>query len=357
MIDNVKRGGSFLRFVAVVLLCLIVWKAKLAPWGSFQKDYCGPGKTGALKGLFVLAVFLSHMRPYVSVSQEERIAFSAVIYLGQRMVAPFLFYSGYGVMESIKKKGFDYVRAMPVQRVLKTMLHFDLALLLFLPVRYIVGKTVTLPQLLLSLVGLRSIGNSNWYVFVILLLYVITAFSFALCRKHVYLGAALAGLLAMVSVVIMSRYCELYWHDTLLCYVLGMWFSILRKPLEKLLLHNDITWCAGFAAALLAYFEIQDRIYRYSFGPHLYALAFMVVLVMVSAKLSLDNGFLRFLGKYTFWIYILQRLPMILLAHFGFWTEQPAVFFLISFPVTCLLAVVFDAAVTRLDKLLFRKRS
>lgn len=346
-----------MRLVAVVLLCLTIWKAKLAPWGSFQKDYCGPGKTGALKGLFVLAVFLSHMRPYVSVSQEERIAFSAVIYLGQRMVAPFLFYSGYGVMESIKKKGFAYVRAMPVHRVLKTMLHFDLALLLFLPVRYIVGKSVTLPQLLLSLVGLRSIGNSNWYVFVILLLYVITAVSFALFRKNVYLGAALASVLAVGAVCVLSCFFDLYWHDTLLCYMLGMWFSLLRKPLEKLLLHNDITWCAGLAAGLLVYLEIQDRIYLFPFGPHLYALAFMVVLVMVSAKLSLDNGFLRFLGKYTFWIYILQRLPMLLLSHFGLWTEQPAVFFLISFPVTCLLAVVFDAAVTRLDKLLFRKRS
>ena len=56
------------------------------------------------------------------------------------MVAPFLFWSGFGVMESIRRKGEAYVRALPVNRGLRTLIHFDCALLLFLLVRFIIRK-------------------------------------------------------------------------------------------------------------------------------------------------------------------------------------------------------------------------
>ena len=46
----------------------------------------------------------------------------------------FLFYSGYGVMESIRKKGEAYVVAMPRHRVAGTLINFDVAVLIFLVV-------------------------------------------------------------------------------------------------------------------------------------------------------------------------------------------------------------------------------
>lgn len=339
--------------IAIVFVILILYKGKIAKSGTFQEDYCAPGKTNALKGVFVLAVFLSHMQTYITIPKADQLPFTVVGLLGQLMVVPFLFYSGYGVMESIKKKGFSYVRRMPIQRLARTLLHFDLAVLLFLAVRYLTGEPVTLGQLLLALVGIKSIGNSNWYVFVILLVYGITALSFTVFRKNNYIAAALATLLGVLAVLAMSRLCKLYWHDTLLCYILGLWFSLLRKPLEKVFLRNDLIWLAWFLVAAVGLVFLWLQFQLFPFVPHLLSLVFAVFLVLFSAKVSLDNFFLQFLGKYTFWLYILQRLPMILMEHFGICTASPASFFLASFAVTCILAVAFDAVLQKLDRRLF----
>ena len=38
-------------------------------------------------------------------------------YMGQSIVSLFLFYSGYGIYEAIKRKGTAYIKAMPVKRM------------------------------------------------------------------------------------------------------------------------------------------------------------------------------------------------------------------------------------------------
>ena len=43
--------------------------------------------------------------------------------MGQLVVVMFLFYSGYGIGESYKKKGVNYVQQMPVHRILTTLLN------------------------------------------------------------------------------------------------------------------------------------------------------------------------------------------------------------------------------------------
>ena len=151
---------------AVILLAL--YGTKIAPWGAFHEDYHSPGKTNALKGIFVLFVFASHCQNYLDLSGWDVWAFWPVEYVGQQMVAPFLFWSGFGIMESIRRKGTAYVCGLPKNRCLKLLLHFDCALFLFLLVRFIIKKPVTVPQFLLSLICWESIGNSNWFVFVII---------------------------------------------------------------------------------------------------------------------------------------------------------------------------------------------
>ena len=80
--------------------------------------------TESIKGIFIIIVFYSHILPFL---EEAGVEYSPVLdipsntlihRIGQLMVVMFLFYSGYGVMESIMKKGNEYVRAIPVKRVL-----------------------------------------------------------------------------------------------------------------------------------------------------------------------------------------------------------------------------------------------
>ncbi len=71
-------------------------------------------QTTCINGIFVLFVFLSHFGQYETMPWN-----GVLLAIGQLMVAPFLFYSGYGIMEQIKRRGIVYIDSMPRKRTLK----------------------------------------------------------------------------------------------------------------------------------------------------------------------------------------------------------------------------------------------
>ena len=147
-------------------------------------------QTQAIKGFFVVTVFFSHFCSYVHFGAWYDSAIQVYCrFFGQLMVAPFLFYSGYGIFESVKKKGIEYVRALPKRRILKVLLHFDFAVLLFLLLDFVIGRPVSLSEFVLSLVAWQSIGNSNWFIFAIL-----CAYAFAYVGLSLFKGRLLPSL-------------------------------------------------------------------------------------------------------------------------------------------------------------------
>lgn len=136
-------------------------------------------KSSSIKGIFILLVFFSHFNSCVSFTSSFDTVYVRVISLiGQAMVAMFMFYSGYGVMESIRSKGMNYVHSMPKKRIFSTWIHFAFIVALYVLLTVAIGNEITLKQLLLSFIGWDSVGNSNWYIFDILCLYLM---SFVLC--------------------------------------------------------------------------------------------------------------------------------------------------------------------------------
>lgn len=168
---------------------------------KLNPDYLGREQCESVKGIFILLVFFSHFMGYVR--QTGGVAFDMP--LGQLIVTLFLFYSGYGVMESIRTKGAAYVREMPKRRILTTLLNFDIAVLAFIGVDLLLGQSLTAKQCLLSLVAWDSVGNSNWYIFVILLCYVAAWMTRDALKCHERVSGktpGLGGVVGMVSVMV-----------------------------------------------------------------------------------------------------------------------------------------------------------
>lgn len=339
--------------LTAAVILLVLYKVKLAPPGKFHEDYHSPKKTNALKGIFVLFVFASHGQNYLDLSGWDVLAFRPVDYVGQLMVAPFLFWSGFGIMESIRRKGTDYVRGLPKNRCLKTLLHFDCGVLLFLGVRLLIKKPVTLSKLLLAFLGWESIGNSNWFVFAIVLLYLITTASFLLIRRDPYAAAAGTTVLTVAAVAVLSFFKEAHWYNTMLCYCLGMWYSLLRKQVEAVVMRREAGYVFWLLMALAGFLTMRQLQYRVPFGMSLHGMFFMILLVFLSMKIAPDNRFLQYLGDYVFEIYILQRIPMRLMRSFRIARGMPVVFMLLSFAATCVLAYLFRKAMKKLDSKLF----
>lgn len=83
-------------------------------------------------------------------------------------------------MESIFKKGQAYVESFPRRRLLPTLLNFDVAVAAFLLLNVVLGIKHSKHDIILAFTGWTSLGNSNWYIFVILLCYLCTYIGFYL---------------------------------------------------------------------------------------------------------------------------------------------------------------------------------
>lgn len=302
-----------------ILAAMCCWHAKFCLKKGELSDYLSLEYSQAVKGFFILLVFFNHFNSYVTYTSGLDLAYRRIVgSFGQSMVTMFLFYSGFGVMESIRKKGIDYVRKMPWDRIARTWFNFSIAVLLFTGLALIRHVSFPLSQFLLSLTGWESMGNSNWYIFVILCLYLITYGVFRLLpsmgeTRKIWLVTLLTGL----GVFFLQHWQikPVHWYDTALCYPLGMLYSQYRGSVEKLLTRNRLLWAGALAGALLVcrFFYL-----RYSdLNSILLNLSFTGMTLLVTMKISSCNPWLRWCGKHLFPLYILQRIPMIILTDLG----------------------------------------
>lgn len=101
-----------------ILLALVLWGIKINKEG-FNEDYIEKGQCNAVKGIFIIVVFMRHVVPYVKKAGYDMQSMFDMFYklidwqVGQLLVVMFLFYSGYGVMASISKKGDKYITSFP----------------------------------------------------------------------------------------------------------------------------------------------------------------------------------------------------------------------------------------------------
>lgn len=150
-----------------------------------REAYLSKDSTNAIKGIFIMTVFLRHANQYVNESGYDYSQIWDKLFVvinglsGQLIVVMFLFFSGYSVMLSVKKKGNAYINSIPKHRALNTLLNFDVAVLFFLVLALIIGRPLSWSQVLLSFLAWESIGNSTWYIFIIIVCYLSTWLSFA----------------------------------------------------------------------------------------------------------------------------------------------------------------------------------
>lgn len=317
-------------------------------------DYMSLQKTGSVKGIFVIIVLLSHLRQYITLDNSAlNLPFKNFMnFFGQLMVVMFLFYSGYGVLLGIMKKD-GYVKSIPAKRVLKVLLHFDIAVLIFYAVGLCLGKNYPVKRLLLSLIGLNGLGNSIWFIFVIIVLYMLTFAAFIFVKKRVVLGTAIMTALSFAAVLVIMKWkgSEYWWYDTVMCYPLGMWYAIAKPKIDKIILPDFNKWLACTAAAGTVFFFMKKLMPAYGNSRGIFiptALLFAVLVAFLSMRISVDNGILRWFGKRVFGIYMLQRIPMIILSHFGL-NDKSFLFSAACFALTVIIAEIFERVMDKLD--------
>jgi len=298
----------------LVLFMLLLLGLKVKGRGFFD-EYLSREQTNAIKGFFIGWVFLSHLSGYVFRSGYANGFISDAYFsfvnglVGQLMVVMFLFYSGYGVMLSISKKGDAYVRSMPSRRILTTLLNFDVAVLVFVFVGLMIGSTYPIRRILLSLIAWNDVGNSNWYIFVIILCYGATWACAKLFRGVSRLLALVASLAAVM--LVLSCVKGGYWYDTIMAFPAGCVYACYRPQLESFLRRHY--WKSFLILMFVFLFCKQGHLFLRGIVPNIAAVAFAYWVVVVTMKIHVCNPILCWMGVHLFPIYIYQRIPMIAL--------------------------------------------
>ena len=148
-----------------------------ADWNEY---YCDKNQTRQIEGIFVILVFICHFSSYASFNGLfGEVTRFIIVNLQQCVVSVFLFYSGYGIMK--KSNDLKYIHNLP-RKAVRLLLQVDLAILLFIPLNLYFHKSLSLKKIILSFLLWDDIGNSNWYIFAIIYLYMITFISFFVCE-------------------------------------------------------------------------------------------------------------------------------------------------------------------------------
>ena len=284
---------------------------------GFFSDYLEKNQSNAIKGVFILLVFVFHSLTDIKncgFSFEHQIDWLAQAFhleIGQLVVAMFFFYSGYGVMKSLLVKGEAYLNSYPKSRLLTTLLNFDIAVCFFILLATIIGRRVSVSQIALSLIGWESVGNSCWYIFVILFCFLAFYLVFKLVGTRFKLGIVAIALVCLVGMFTLRLFKPSLWYNTMLVFPAGIAYAVYADKLERLIQKRYILSVVLLFAAFFSLHFLMRSHPLHGLTFNVKSIVFALLIVVLTMKVRIGNQWLYWCGSSLFPLYIYQRLPMI----------------------------------------------
>ena len=289
----------------VIYLVIIAISLYGVTFRAASADYLDKKSTLCVNGICVLLVFVRHIfgggnggYKGQEINSDYPMFYWIDTILGQLIVCPFLFFSGYGIFVSIKNKE-GYVNKLIKMRFPRLLLYFDITVLMHL---ILYSFKFDANTILGSLVAWKSVGNHQWFIFATMFLYIVTYISFSIFKEDEKKAICLLIALTIVYALVICKYQRGYYYDTIICYAEGMLFAwkadALRKKIAQM---NWKTWivvlCTFVAGYLLAYCVKDDGaeyIFRvlYIVGYWLAATSFIIMLVGLMSKIRFENKIL-----------------------------------------------------------------
>ena len=236
-----------------------------------------------------------------------------------------------------------YTKGFLKKRFLPVWVQFAICVGLFLVMDLAIGSlsSYSIGHVILAFTGWTSIGNSNWFMFDTFALYLLVFFSFikSLPGKSNLILFSVASC-TLTAILFFTK--ESYWWNTLLAFPLGMWFAQYKKEIDVFLQKpkNHLIVSIPVVSLFLILFRIYLR-FDLDIGYILLSLLFASSVILLTMKIRIGNKILYFLGSHVFSIYILQRIPMILLQDK---IDNRYLYLSTCFIITIVVSVLFDRA-------------
>lgn len=342
----------FLLIIIFMVICLYNFRIV-----DNKNEYLSKENSNMIKGLFVFWVFIRHVIPYVdnfSQNWYDSIVIGFDKKLAQTIVVLFMFYSGYGISESIRIKGKSYVEKIPKNRILKTAINFMIAVTIYAIIDIILNiNDISIKNYFLALTGWVSIGNSNWYIFTIIFMYIFTWISYMIF-KNKNKAFIFNVILSCCYMLLLFKLKGSYWYDSIVGYIIGMFFSNYKDFVEKILECRIFEIFAVIISSVVlvicAYFELFSKNVIFAL---VYNSLFCIFFVLVSRKIKLNSKILKIMGENLFPIYMYMRVPMMVLK--STIEINAYLYVILSAVFTYFIVIIYNKVYKLKDKLLSKQ--
>ena len=346
-------------FILPVLFVLSLIGIRFQKCNSQENTYMSKDSSNSIRGIFIILIFsatflggtaFSGFVPDSSLNMFDTPMKSFFSNFEQLLYVPFFFYSGFGIFETYKNKGKEYAKKIPLQQILRHFISYFVAWIFFAVTALALKANYSIRDYLLSIIGISNIGNpTNWFVFVMIFLYLFSFVSFRIADKKT---AVIIHLILVLFMYFMFKSFALpgspYLWNSMPAYVFGVIYSYIKERAEVKLFKHKITRfivlfvSVGFLAVSMYYIKLipYGDFQRAAFVvPSFF---FSVALIALTSIFKIKNKILDFIGSNSFWIFILMQLPCIWLNRIGFITQIKYVYFALSLIIVIGLAFVFN---------------
>lgn len=341
--------------IIFIIFCLLsIINIKIKGLNDFFYDYMNLDNTSYIKGIFVWMIILSHIKSYYK--RKTKYKYIRILkYFGQKMVSLFLFYSGYGISESIDKKGVTYVKTLPKKGII-LYIKFQIILFIFFLNNLILGIKINIKKYFLSMIFKNNIGNSNWFAFTIIFLYFFSYFSFRFIknRKYIVIGVFINNIICFLHLYLVYNFFypkKTYSVDNILCFIIGQYFSLLKKYLNQFFMKNDICYFGNTSIFILIYYFFYHKKNKNLLLISITNAIFSLIIVIISMKIRFNNEFLKLLNRHSFSIYLLQRVVMKFIFYKKYFQNNEFIRFFFIFITILFISNLFDKYTGFIDKI------
>lgn len=288
-------------------------------WNSNKNTYLAKESTDCIKGFFALVVVLAHIRGQLPVFNNTMVG-QLLTAAGYLSVAIFFFISGYGIEASYKTKGDKYVVNFHKNRIIPFYFSYLLVLVIYLLFYMLLGKMGEVNGALIvrSIFLQGTIVQNGWYIETIILFYIVFWVGYCNVKKK-----NRRILIVFLGVVLYCAWCIVdkrgpYSYVSVFAFPLGIIWCECQTKLDRIFAKkkNEIlgvlivfaTFCVTLIGGNIPIFTKPIMLTLRCFS----SIVFVVLVLLVSRILRINNFILRFLGKISCEIYVFHGLFLVL---------------------------------------------
>lgn len=295
-------------FIGFIILPLLFFgRSKLI---DFNNNMLNKKTTNIIKGASILAIILCHISQQM-IDSGRIISVTYANIGGYLSVGLFFLCSGYGLTIS-KNSNINYFDNFISKRIVKVYIPFVIINLIYLILNVILyDNTYKILDVILLITGVNLIDGVYWFVIVIVLFYLLYYFLFK------YLEDNIANLLLFLIIIVACLLMYLndvgkWWYISLLCFPVGVYLSI---NIKKIFLILNLHYFKILISTLIL-FLISTLIggpgsgFISLFFRTISSICFSILFIVIIFKVRLTSDILEFMGKISYEIYLIHKLPI-----------------------------------------------